>query len=71
MDPNSNAFTAGNKAKESKPRTVSEWKCPQCSYRNDEEIARAVFGDTDEGTQICIICYNLDLQSSYEVLSAK
>jgi hypothetical protein len=24
------------------------WKCPQCSYSNDEEISRAVFGDTDE-----------------------
>ncbi len=32
-----------------KPLTVSEWKCSQCSYRNDEEISRAVFGGTNEG----------------------
>jgi hypothetical protein len=24
------------------------WRCPQCSYTNDEEISRAVFRDTDE-----------------------
>jgi hypothetical protein len=24
------------------------WKCPQCSYTNDEDISRAAFGDTDE-----------------------
>jgi hypothetical protein len=36
---------------------------------NEEEISRAVFGDTDEGGQTCIICYNLcGLQSSQIVL---
>jgi hypothetical protein len=24
------------------------WGCPQCSCTNDEDISRAVFGDTDE-----------------------
>ncbi len=71
MEPNSNVSTTGNKAQESKPLTVSEWKCPQCSYWNDEEIFRAVFGDADEDGQICIICYNLFLQSSDQVLPAK
>jgi hypothetical protein len=33
------------------------WRCPQCSYTNDEEISRAVFGDTDEWAQVCVICY--------------
>jgi hypothetical protein len=33
------------------------WRCPQCSYTNNEEISRAVFGDTDEWTQVCVICY--------------
>ncbi len=61
MEPKSDASTTGNKAQESKPMTGSEWKCPQCSYTNEEEISRAVFGDTDEGGQTCIICYNLCL----------
>ena len=33
------------------------WRCPQCSYTNDEEISRAVFGDTDEWARVCVICY--------------
>jgi hypothetical protein len=33
------------------------WRCPQCSYTKDEEISRAVFGDTDEWAQVCVICY--------------
>jgi hypothetical protein len=33
------------------------WRCPQCSYTNDEDISRAVFGDTDEWAQVCVICY--------------
>ncbi len=33
------------------------WRCPQCSYTNDEDISRAVFGDTDEGARVCDICY--------------
>jgi hypothetical protein len=49
MEPNSDASTTGNKAQQSKPLAVSEWKCPQCCYRIDEEFSRAVFGDTNEG----------------------
>ncbi len=33
------------------------WRCPQCSYTNNEEISMAVFGDTDEWAQVCVICY--------------
>jgi hypothetical protein len=33
------------------------WRCPQCCYTNNEEISRAVFGDTDEWAQVCVICY--------------
>jgi hypothetical protein len=33
------------------------WRCPRCSYTNNEEISRAVFGDTDEWAQVCVICY--------------
>jgi hypothetical protein len=33
------------------------WRCPQCSYTNNEDISRAVFGDTDEWARVCVICY--------------
>ncbi len=33
------------------------WRCPHCSYTNDEDISRAVFGDTNELAQVCLICY--------------
>jgi hypothetical protein len=33
------------------------WRCLQCSYTKNEEISRAVFGDTDEWAQVCVICY--------------
>ncbi len=49
MEPKSNASTTGNKAQELKPMAGYEWKCPQCSYTNDEEMSRTVFGDTNEG----------------------
>jgi hypothetical protein len=26
------------------------WRCPHCSYTNDEDISGAVFGDTDQWT---------------------
>ncbi len=45
----SNAFTTGNKAQESKPIRGFEWKCSNCSFTNEEDMSRAVFGDTDEG----------------------
>jgi hypothetical protein len=49
----------------------SKWKCPQCTYKNEEEISRAVIGDTNDKGWTCIICYNLHLQSSDEVIPAK
>jgi rubrerythrin len=33
------------------------WICRACSYTYEEDISRAVFGDTDEGTHVCVICY--------------
>ncbi len=33
------------------------WRCHQCSYKNDEDISMAEFGDTDEWAQVCVICY--------------
>ncbi len=44
--------------------TVFEWKCPRCSYTNNEDMSRAVFGDTFEARQTCIMCYNLRVPSS-------
>ncbi len=44
------------------------WRCPQCSYTIDEEISRAVFGDTDEWAQVCVICY---ISCPHEVNSAQ
>jgi hypothetical protein len=41
------------------------WICPACSYTNDGDISRAgVFGDTDEGTRVCVICYTSSPRSS-------
>ncbi len=54
-----NASTTGNKAQESKPMTGFEWKCSHCTYSNEDDMLRNVFGDTDEGGQICILCVNL------------
>ena len=31
------------------------WRCPQCSDTKNEEISRAVFGDTDEWARVCVI----------------
>ncbi len=59
MGANSNAFTIGKKAQDSKPTTIFEWKCPHCSYTNSEDMLRAVFGDTSEARQTCIMCHNL------------
>jgi len=30
------------------------WICCACSYTNEEDISRAVFGNTDEGTHVCV-----------------
>jgi hypothetical protein len=58
-------------AQDSKPRTGLEWKCFHWSYTNEEDILRAVFGDTKEAGQICVMCCNLHLPSSDEDSLAK
>ena len=59
-----NASTTGKTTQDSKPTTGLEWKCPHCSYINEQDMSRAVFGDTAEARQTCIMCYNLRLPSS-------
>ena len=59
-----NCSTTGNTAQDSKPMAVFEWKCLHCSYTNDEDMSRAVFGDPSEARQTCIMCYNLHGPSS-------
>ena len=59
-----NGSTTGKMAQESKPMTVFEWKCLHCSYTNDEDMSRAVFRDTSEARQTCIMCYYLRVPSS-------
>jgi hypothetical protein len=54
-----NASTTGKMAQDS-----FEWKCPHCTYTNDEDMLRAVLGDTSEARQTCIMCYNLRVPSS-------
>jgi hypothetical protein len=51
-----NASTTGKAAQDSKPTTGLEWKCTHRSYTNKEEMLRAVFGDTAEASQTCIMC---------------
>ncbi len=36
-----NASTTGKTAQDSKPMTGLEWKCPYCSYTNEEDMLRA------------------------------
>ena len=43
------------------------WICRACSYKNEEDISRAVFGNTDEGTHVCVICYTSSPRSSKDV----
>jgi hypothetical protein len=64
MGAKSNTSTTGKMAQDSKPTTGLEWKCPNCSYTNEEDMLRAVFRDIAEARQTCIICYNLHLPSS-------
>ncbi len=59
-----NASTTGKTAQDSKPTIGLEWKCPHCSYTNEEDMLRTVFGDTAEARQTCIMCCNLRLPSS-------
>ena len=63
MGAKSNASTTGKTAQDSKPTTVFEWKCPHCSYTNEEDMSIAVFGDTAEARQTCIMCYSFCLPS--------
>jgi hypothetical protein len=66
MGAKSNVSSTGKMAQDSKPTTGLEWKCSHCSYTNEENMSRAVFGDTDEVGQTCIMCCNLRLPSSDE-----
>ena len=59
-----NASTTGKTAQDSKPTTGLEWNCPHCCYTNEEDMSRAVFEDTAEARQTCIMCYKLRLPSS-------
>jgi hypothetical protein len=59
-----NASTIGKPAQDSNPMTGLEWKCPHCSYTNEEDMSRAVFGDTTEARQTCIMYYKLCCPSS-------
>ena len=34
----------------------SSSKCSECNYMNDEDVSKAVFGDTNEGSQVCVMC---------------
>jgi hypothetical protein len=67
----SNASATGNTAQDSKPMTDLEWKRSHFSYTNEEDMLRAVFGDTDEVGQTCFMCCNLHLPSSDEDSLAK
>jgi hypothetical protein len=64
MGSNINGSLTGKTAQDLKPTTVFEWKYPYCFYTNDEDMSRAVFGDTSEARQTCIMCYNLHVPSS-------
>jgi hypothetical protein len=34
----------------------SSWKCSECNYMHDEDVSKAVFGDTNEGSKLCVMC---------------
>jgi hypothetical protein len=59
-----NASTTGKTAQDSKPTPFLEWKCPHCSFTNEEDMLIAVFGDTAVARETCIYCRNLCLPSS-------
>jgi hypothetical protein len=65
MGAKSNASTTGKTAQDSKPTTGLEWKCPHCFYTNDEDMPRAVFGDTNEARR-CIMCCNCIFHQAME-----
>jgi hypothetical protein len=56
MGAKSNASTTGKMAQDSKPMAGLEWKCPHCSYTNEEVMSRAVFGDTAEARHKPVSC---------------
>jgi hypothetical protein len=68
MRAKSNASTTGNMAQDSKLTTDLEWKCSHCSYTNEEDMSRALFVDTDEAGQTCIMCCNLRLPVFHQVM---
>jgi hypothetical protein len=64
MGAKTNDSTTGKTAQDSKPTTDLEWKYPHCSYTHEENMSRAVFGDTSEARRTCIMCGNFHLPSS-------
>jgi hypothetical protein len=64
MGAKNNASSTGKLAQDSKLTTSFELKCPHCSYANEDDMSMAIFGDTAEARQTCIMCYNLCLPSS-------
>ncbi len=34
----------------------SSWTCSACKYMNDEDVSKTVFGDTNEGSKLCVMC---------------
>ena len=71
MGAKSNASTTGKMAQDLNPKTGLEWKCPHCSYTNEEVMSMAVFGDTAEARQTCIFCRNLCIPSNDQDSLAK
>jgi hypothetical protein len=59
------SLTAGSNS--TVPLDQFYWICHACSYTNEEDISRVVFGNTDEGTHICVICYTYSPDSSKDV----
>jgi hypothetical protein len=51
--------------------TGFEWKCSHCSFTNEVDMSRDVFGDTDEGGQTCVMHCNICIPPSDEVVLAK
>jgi CRISPR/Cas system CMR-associated protein Cmr5 small subunit len=33
------------------------WSCRNCRFMNDEFISKGVFGDINEGSRVCVMCY--------------
>jgi hypothetical protein len=59
MGAKSNASTTGKTAQDLKPTTFLVWKCPHCSFTNEEDMQIAVFGGTAHARQTCIFLRKL------------